>query len=362
MPSSFEPVFLPSRDLAVTFVSGASPVSVLRAARALTAAEPFAVSPLGGWGGAAELGQRLADLLVGKLAGGLHGALAVPLDGGVDLLEFALHFEHRIAAHDEERARWRECLEPEAAAGCASRILVRDLVAVIDVDEAERELWSDDPSSDDAPGALADRIEFATLVALDDPSGAAPTGRDLDAATARIRALVAALNPDAAVGVGAELARLASPTRSLVPGLGHRQAASMGWQCALEEDAGTSGPIDTHVFRDPRPFHPGRLAAALERDVTPERCGRILRSRGLVRLASRPGRLGLWSSAGARVSLDPISADADLDAVGGELVFFGEGIQRERLEAALAGALVSTEELLAGPEAWAEFADPFPAW
>lgn len=362
MPSVFEPVFLPTRDLAVSFLSGMDGRAVLRSTELLAGAGVLAPAPLGGPGSAAELGHRLADRLVGQLVGGARGRLAVPLHGGVDLLEFVLHFEHRIAAHEEERERWGETLGEEAPA-TAPRILVHDLVAIVGVDEFERELWADEPSDDDAPGALADRLEIATVVALDGTDRADPADdAEAGATPERIRALVRALNPEVTIGTTDALPQLASPTRTLVPGLGYRQAASMGWQCALDHDPAAAGPIDTLVFRDPRPFHPGRLAAALECEVTPERCGRILRSRGLVRLASRPGRIGLWSSAGARVSLDPVSADAGLDGVGGELVFFGEGLQRERLEAALLGAVVSTDELLDGPEAWAAYEDPFPAW
>lgn len=140
----------------------------------------------------------------------------------------------------------------------------------------------------------------------------------------------------------------------------------MGWQVAL---AGEAAPTSTdgmgvHVFRDPRPFHPGRLHAAVAHDLVPGPVGRIVRSRGLVRLATRPATVGAWATAGDVLSLDPTamrSWDADSPA-GQEIAFVGEHLDGELLDRILGACLLAPAELVAGPDAWHGYADPFPVW
>jgi G3E family GTPase len=141
----------------------------------------------------------------------------------------------------------------------------------------------------------------------------------------------------------------------------------MGWQQQLAEGtpaAGTRDIIGTHVFRDPRPFHPERLHAALGERLVPDVVGRILRSRGFVRLATRPDRVGIWSTAGDILDLDPTSMvgwDPD-SPIGQEIVFFGLDLDRAAPDLTLSSCLLGTDELEAGPTAWARYPDPFPKW
>jgi len=116
------------------------------------------------------------------------------------------------------------------------------------------------------------------------------------------------------------------------------------------------------VYRDPRPFHPGRLAGFLARDSAD--AGEILRSRGLFRLASRPFVVGSWSSAGPSVVFEPTSMGShDPESPWGqEIAFFGRHLDTARLTRNLDACLLSDHEFISGPMCWASLADPFPEW
>ncbi|RII97111.1 GTP-binding protein, partial [Clavibacter michiganensis] len=143
-------------------------------------------------------------------------------------------------------------------------------------------------------------------------------------------------------------------------------AAGMGWQVALAGEAAPTSAdgMGVHVFRDPRPFHPGRLHRAVAHDLVPGPVGRIVRSRGLVRLATRPATVGAWATAGDVLSLDPTamrSWDADSPA-GQEIALVGECLDGALLDEILGACLLEAAELVAGPAEWHGYADPFPVW
>ena len=122
--------------------------------------------------------------------------------------------------------------------------------------------------------------------------------------------------------------------------------------------------MNTVVFRDPRPFHPARLCEVVGNCLEPAQVGTILRSRGLIRLASRPKRVGLWASAGRVLNIEPttmLSWDTE-SPVGQEIVFFGHQLRHDRLLDALSGCLLSDDELIAGPMEWVDYHDAFPEW
>lgn len=150
-------------------------------------------------------------------------------------------------------------------------------------------------------------------------------------------------------------------------GCARRLARQMGWMLALAGHGAAPHPgntTDVLVFRDPRPFHPGRLSTAIRLQLTPNLVGRIARSHGLIQLATRADQIGSWKSAGDTVRLDPTSISAwDSQApLGQEMVFFGEQLRREEIVVALAHCLLTDQELLAGPMCWARYDDPFPSW
>lgn len=188
-------------------------------------------------------------------------------------------------------------------------------------------------------------------------------------AAREVIALLNRLNPSARILPPSEAEHPAARSARSVPADDRLEALGrdMGWMLELEGRAGlptTIAGIGAFVFRDPRPFHPTRLGQVVEHFLEPDDAGLIVRSRGLVRLASRPGRVGSWSSAGRVLSLDPtamLSWDAD-SPPGQELVFFGREMRMEYLGNVFAAALLTDDELLAGPMEWARYHDPFPAW
>ncbi len=309
--------------LAVTLVSasdlGAASRVAAAAVGAPASAAPAVVEAPGGDSG--DLGADLADGLIADVDDGRRGLAVVALEPAADPLEVALVLEHVV----------------EARHPGSTPIGILDVVAVSSVAEI-RELLLEPGDADttpfDAAERLAGRLECASIVVLPD------------------------LDPDRA--------SLAPAPLRIGRGRARGLAAGMGWQVAL---AGEAAPTSTdgmgvHVFRDPRPFHPGRLHAAVAHDLVPGPVGRIVRSRGLVRLATRPATVGAWATAGDVLSLDPTamrSWDADSPA-GQEIAFVGEHLDGELLDRILGACLLAPAELVAGPDAWHGYADPFPVW
>ena len=334
--------------LAVTLVSATDGADSARIARRLsggvTAVESFAVDLPDSDG--AEFAAELAAELARQADDGESGVSVISIDPVADPMEVALVFEHLCSRRHPGD----------------TRIGVLDVVAVTSVDEVTRVLLGggvppgpQDPPQWDRAETLAGRLEFAGLIVLTDGDGAGASPA-VD--------LLRALTPGAEILTERDLDRYRRRRAVLTPQRAHRLASDLGWQRALRGAAGESGTVTAHVFRDPLPFHPGRLNAAVGAELVPSRVGRILRSRGLVRLASRADRVASWSIAGDVVSLDPTSirswsADAP---VGQEIVFLGRDLDVAALTSVLHGCLLTPRELLAGPDLWHTFDDPFPRW
>lgn len=146
----------------------------------------------------------------------------------------------------------------------------------------------------------------------------------------------------------------------------------------LEPDSG----VCLVVFRERRPFHPARLHDALDALLDG-----VVRARGRMWVAGRPDA-ALWlESAGGGLGVAHAGAwlaalpDADWDRVDPERRVkaaldwdprFGDRVQElvvlahraapEEITAALAGALLTDEELAEGEDAWARYPDPFDSW
>jgi len=164
-----------------------------------------------------------------------------------------------------------------------------------------------------------------------------------------------------------------------------RAQAAPGWMQELEgvhipetEEYG----ISSFVYRARRPFHPSRFHRFAE-GLWPG----VLRAKGFFWLASRMGVVGSVSQAGVMREYGPAGtwwadatpedraeAMAEMDgfldgaweAPWGdrrqEMVFIGQEMDHEGLRSALDSALLTDEEMEAGPLGWAGLPDPFPTW
>ena len=137
-----------------------------------------------------------------------------------------------------------------------------------------------------------------------------------------------------------------------------------GWVHALNDEHDphmTDGRVMTFRYEQARPFHPARLAAALD-GIESGHHGHVLRSAGFCRLATRPSVLARWDHVGSAIWLDPLSSDVEVASTVQDIAFTGLGIDARALRNALDDAAVTDDELTAGPTAWHEFEDPLPAW
>ena len=140
--------------------------------------------------------------------------------------------------------------------------------------------------------------------------------------------------------------------------------------------------VASFVFRARHPFHPERLAHALEHPLFES----VIRAKGMFWLATRPAYIGLYSKAGRSHVLEPIGTwwhtqpehlwdvsegeraaiKADWHPLWGDrvqqLVFIGVGLDEAGLRASLESALVDDTEAALGLTLWSSFHDPLPAW
>ncbi|MFG2997858.1 GTP-binding protein [Streptomyces sp. NPDC048340] len=199
---------------------------------------------------------------------------------------------------------------------------------------------------------LMDQIEFADVIVLNKLDLVGPDQ------AAQLRATLTRLNPEARI-VPTVRGRVALEH---VLGTGlfdiERARQAPGW---VKEINGDHVPeteeygISSLVFRSDRAFHPDRLWSFVTKDLDSGAFGRILRSKGFFRLASRPRITGLWSQAGAVARFEPSGALGPDTTQGQELVFIGTGLQPDALRAAL-------EACLLDPDEPAPADDDFPAW
>lgn len=239
--------------------------------------------------------------------------------------------------------------------------VLRHVVGVLRADDVAHLLWSDVDDAFVAADRVASLVEYATVIALD---------RLAPLPLRRRRALVALLHRLApqAVIVALPALRTARDLPASNGGAARVLASGAGWMRALSSGADTGRDARDDLvamrYREPLPFHPGRLATVIERDLAAGSSGRVLRSKGFFRLASRPDHVGSWSSFGAMLALDPTANPSwDADApIGQALWFVGERLDVHAIERALDGALLTPPELLAGPDLWRGWADPFPVW
>lgn len=225
---------------------------------------------------------------------------------------------------------------------------------------------------------LVDQIEFCDLLVLN------KTDLLSQAQLHQLKGMLQALNPHALI-VNSEFGQV--PLDCLL-NTGRfdfdRAAQAPGWLQTLRGEHQPESEeygIRNFVYRARRPFHPQRFWHAVNHQLDG-----VIRSKGYFWLASRPEYAAMWSQAGAVarqgyagrwwVSVPRTEWPQDADSLNfiaeqwqegtgdarQELVFIGIEMDEKSVRAALDHALLTPQEMAAGPEQWITLADPVPAW
>jgi len=280
--------------------------------------------------------------------------------------------------------------EDEQGASLSSLARLDTMVTVVDASRflddmaatetvAERGEAAGDDDDRTVVDLLVDQVEFADVVVISKVD-------IVDAVTLRqVEATVRSLNAAARI-VHAEHGRV---DLAAVLGTGRfdldvasRSAAWMAEMEGVHVPESEEYGIRSTVYRARRPFHPARLAAALDSPAL----RRAVRAKGVFWLATRPSLAGLLSKAGPSYVLEPMGSwlavqpehrwerDADeLAAVkaewhdrygdrGQQLVWIGLDLDVAAVHEALDAALIDDAEEAAGLAGWVAFDDPLPAW
>ncbi len=227
---------------------------------------------------------------------------------------------------------------------------------------------------------LVDQVEFADLILISKTD--LVNTEDLE----RLKAILKTLNTDAKV-LPIEHGNV-DIDKVLNTGLFdfERARQAPGW---LKEMRGEHIPeteeygIGSFCYVARRPFHPDKFHEFLHNT---KQYGKLIRSKGFFWLATRPEYAGQWSQAGgiarygfaglfwkavpkkdwpedeeylASIKNQWVEPFGDMRQ---ELVFIGQGLDKEKMTQKLNECLLTEEEVLKGREYWETLKDPFPAW
>ena len=227
---------------------------------------------------------------------------------------------------------------------------------------------------------LVDQVEFSNVIVV--------TKTDLleSAQTDLLLATLQRLNPSADVVIS-DHGKI-SPSAILgTSKFDMAEAETMpGWLAELRGDHVPETEeygIGSFVYRARLPFHPQRLYEFL---IAGWRHGNLVRSKGYFWLASRLDQAGSWSQAGGIMNhgfaglfwaavprehwpdhQDHVdSIEAKFESPWGdrrqEIVFIGQGLDRDQACRDLNACLLTDREVAAGPDKWKQLPDPFPQW
>ncbi|MGY8617222.1 zinc metallochaperone GTPase ZigA [Pantoea agglomerans] len=225
---------------------------------------------------------------------------------------------------------------------------------------------------------LVDQIEFCDLLVLNKTDLLSP------AQLHQLKGMLQALNPHALI-VNSEFGQVPLDCLLNTDRFDFDRAAQApGWLQTLRGEHQPESEeygIRNFVYRARRPFHPQRFWHAVNHQLDG-----VIRSKGYFWLASRPEYAAMWSQAGAVarqgyagrwwVSVPRTEWPQDADSLNfiaeqwqegtgdarQELVFIGIEMDEKSVRAALDHALLTPQEMAAGPEQWLTLADPVPAW
>ena len=227
---------------------------------------------------------------------------------------------------------------------------------------------------------LVDQVEFADVLLI------SKTDLVSNADIERLTAILKALNTHARI-VPISLGNV-NINDVLNTGLFDFERAQLapGW---LKEMRGEHVPeteeygIGSFSYVARRPFHPEKFYQFLHNT---QAFGKLIRSKGFFWLASRPEFAGQWSQAGGvahygfagmfwksipkenwptdEAYLESIQKNwvEPFGDMRQELVFIGQGLNKEAMTRTLNECLLSEDELLQGRAYWATLNDPFPEW
>lgn len=228
---------------------------------------------------------------------------------------------------------------------------------------------------------LVDQVEFADVIIINKTDLVRPYELE------QLDQIIRRFNPDA---------EILHATESRVPlsailGTGRFQLAAAEempeWLAVPRGEEQTETDeygISSFVYRRDRPFHPRRLSDAFDDDLDDGLFSGVLRSKGVMWIASRYDWAYDWSQAGCSIRMDPAGhwwaaapeedwpdAEEEIAEIRSrftgehgdrhqELVFIGQGLDRARVESILDRCLLTDAEYDEGPSAWSELEDPFP--
>ena len=246
----------------------------------------------------------------------------------------------------------------------------------------DRRMGLDEDDDRNIVDLLVDQIEFANVIIINKTDLISPY--DLE----QLDQIVRKLNADAEILHATE----SQVPLSTIMGTGRFQmvdaegmpdwlAVPRGEEQTETEEYG----ISSFVYHRERPFHPKRLSDAIEGDLDDGLFCGVLRSKGLMWIASRHDWAYDWSQAGCSIRMNPAGFwwaaapeeewpdEEELiaeirDNFSGphgdrhqELVFIGQGLDQQRIEDILDRCLLTDCEFSQNLSVWAEFEDPLPA-
>ncbi len=248
-------------------------------------------------------------------------------------------------------------------------------------DLTDREIGLSDEDDRNIVDLLVDQVEFANVIVINKTDLVSPYELE------QLDQIIRRFNPNAEIVHATE----SQVPLSTILGTGRFQLAEAeqmpDWLAVPrgQEDTETEEyGISSFVYRRDRPFHPKRLNEVLDDDHEDRLFAGILRSKGLMWIASRHDWAYDWSQAGCSIRLNPAGfwwaaapeeewpsdeaaiAEIRSNFIGPygdrhqQLVLIGQGLDQQRIENILDRCLVTDLEFVLGPNAWADFEDPFP--